>query len=328
MSRLLSSALGLVAIIALDLFPGALAAQFPTRAITIVIPYAEAGPTAKLAHALVPELSRRLGQPVDLVFRGGDGATKGTAEVFASGGDGGYTLLLHNIGMASAATFYKRLPYDPIRDFLPIARLGDAPMLLLARADLPVQPGRELWSFIKRNQSSLTVAYGGPGGAGQLCGLILERALNVKLFWVPFQGTGPALADLVRGRSDLLCDQTTHTLAAVDAGQVRALVLADDRRLALRPDLPTATEAGMPELQISVWHGLFAVKGTPPEVVATLAAAVQSAVTSPEYIAKMRAVGVVPATEGEATPEALRVLLADDVVRWRPLIVATGQYAD
>lgn len=314
--------------VALSCSTGALSAQFPERPITVLVPYAESGPTATLAHALVPELSRNLGQPVELVFRGGDGATKGTKEVADSGGEGGYKLLLHNIGMASAATFYRKLSYDPVRDFIPIARLGDAPMLLLGRAGLPVDSTSSLWSYVRRNQDSLTVAYGGPGGAGQLCGLLLERALGVKLFWIPFQGTGPALADLVKGRSDLLCDQTTHTLPAVTTGKVRALVLAADRRLGVLPELPTAAESGMPDLKVAVWHGLFAVKGTPPDVVARLAAATRAAVASPEFVAKMQAVGVVPATEEEATPGALSTLLLDEVARWRTLIEATGQYAN
>ena len=307
---------------------GACAEELPARPIRIVIPYAEGGPTATLAQALVPELSRVLGQRIELAFRGGEGGTKGTREVFESGGDAGHTLLLHNIGMASAPSFYRRLPYDPLRDFTPIGRLGDAPMLLLARADLPVQTPRELWRYIRRHEKTLTVAYGGPGGAGQLCGLLLERALAVKLFWLPFKGTGPALADLVKGRSDLLCDQTTHTLPVVDAGNARAIVLAAGNRLDVRPDIPTTAESGMPELQVTVWHGLFAVNGTPPGRIETLSRALRAAVSSPAYIAKMRAVGVVPATEQQATPTALHQLLADEVARWRPLIVAAGQYAD
>lgn len=296
--------------------------------LTIVIPYADTGPTAKLAHALAPEFSRALGREVSLAFRGGAGGTLGTAEVAASRDTSGNTLLLHNIGMASAPSLYRHLSYDAQRDFVPVGRAGDAPMVLLGRSGIEPKAARELWTYIRSNRNTLAIAYGGPGGAGQLCGLILERALGVRLFWVPFKGTGPALQDLIAGRSDLLCDQTTHTLGAIRDGRVRGFVVADRQRVAVQPDIPTSAESGMPDLQVTVWHGLFAPRGTPADVVTKLSEALKSAVTSAEYIAQMRAVGVNPATAGEATPNSLGRLLASEIIRWKPLIVATGQFAD
>ncbi len=324
--RAIARAIGLLA--AIVTLGNVVAAPFSDRAFTIVVPYADKGPTAQLAYALVPELSRALGQEVKLSFRGGAGGTKGTTEVFESGGDDGHTLLLHNIGMASAPSLYKHLPYDPVKDFVSIGRIADAPMLLLGRGNLPVSNARELWNYIKANKNELSVAYGGPGGAGQLCGLMLERALKVKLFWIPFKGTGPALADLEKGRSDLLCDQTTHTLKAIDAGKVKAFALATQERLDVRPEIPTTIESGIPALQITVWHGLFAVKGIAPATVDRLSRALQAAVTSPTFLVATRSVGVVAASAREATPEAMRELLVSEITRWRPLIVATGQYAD
>ena len=296
--------------------------------LTIVVPYAETGPTAKLARALAPQFGRALGRDVSLAFRGGAGGTLATAEVAASRDTSGNTLLLHNTGMASAPTLYRHLSYDPQRDFVPIGRAGDGPMVLLTRAGIEPRSARELWSYIRSNKDTLALAYGGAGSAGQLCGLLLERVLGVRLFWVPFTGTGPALQDLVAGRSDLLCDQTIHTLDPIRDGRVRAFVVTDGQRIAVQPDIPTSAEGGLADLQVTVWHGLFAPKGTPASVVTKLSEALKSAVTSPEYIAQMRAVGVNPATALEATPNALSRLLASEIARWKPLIVASGQFAD
>lgn len=303
-------------------------ATYPARPITLLIPYAQGGPTDKVARPLARELGRVLGQEVRLRYEGGEGATRGPRQLLAEGGDQGHVLLLHNIGMASAPTLYRRLGFDPLRDFAPVGRIADAPMLILGRRDLPPRDARELWPWIQRNQSTLAVAYGGPGGAGQLCGLMLEAALGVRLIWVPYTGTGPALADLRRGRADLLCDQTTHAMAVLQADEARAYAVTAERRLALLPDQPTSAEAGIAPVRIVVWHALYAVNGTPPAVVQKLSAALQEAVTAPSFVAAMSQVGVVPSSAAEATPAALRSHLEREIARWRPLIVRTGQYAD
>ena len=301
---------------------------YPRRPLTLVIPYAEGGPTDKVARPLVRELSRLLGSDVRLRYEGGEGATRGPRKLLAEGGDDGHVLLLHNIGMASAPTFYRRLGFDPRRDFVPVGLVADAPMMILGRRDLPPRDAGELWTYIQRHESTLAVAYGGPGGAGQLCGLMLEAALKVRLIWVPYTGTGPALADLQRGRADLLCDQTTHAMKVVDSGSARAYALTADRRLPLLADLPTTAEAGQGAIRIVVWHALYAVAGTPTPVIQRLSSALQAAVESPAFIAAMAQAGVAPATASQATPAALATQLDREINRWRPLIVKAGQYAD
>ncbi len=301
---------------------------FPSRPITLLIPYARGGPTDLVAQPLARELARALGQEVSLRYEGGEGGTRGPRQLLAEGGDQGHVLLLHNIGMASAPTLYRRLGFDPRRDFAPIGLIADAPMLILGRRDLPPRDAAELWPWIRRNESTLAVAYGGPGGAGQLCGLMLEAALGVRLIWVPYTGTGPALADLQRGRADLLCDQTTHAMKALHSGGARAYALTAERRLPLLADLPTSAEAGVDSVRIVVWHALYAVAGTPEPALQTLSAALQAAVASPTFIAAMSQVGVVPARSQQATPQALGEHLAREIARWRPLIQRTGQYAD
>lgn len=301
---------------------------YPVRPITIVVPYAEGGPTDKVARPIAAEMSRQLGQPVLLKFQGGEGATRAPRELVREGGDGGYTLLLHNIGMASAPTLYRQLRFDPQKDYEPIGLIADAPMLILGKRDLPPPDARQLWPYIRQNEATLAVAYGGPGGAGHLCGLMLEAALNVRLIWIPYTGTGPALNDLQRGRADLLCDQTTHATKALEAGVIKAYALTAERRLEILPQVPTATEAGVGTVKIVVWHGLYAVRGTPPEVIDKLSHALQQAVASPAFVAAMSQVGVIAATAQQATPSQLRAHLAKEIARWRPLIVRTGQYAD
>ena len=301
---------------------------YPRRSLTLVIPYAEGGPTDKVARPLVRELRRLLGSEVRLRYEGGEGATRGPRKLLAEGGDEGHVLLLHNIGMASAPTFYRRLGFDPRRDFVPVGLVADAPMMILGRRDLPPRDAGELWTYIQRHEATLAVAYGGPGGAGQLCGLMLEAALKVRLIWVPYTGTGPALADLQRGRADLLCDQTTHAMKVLDSGGARAYALTADRRLPLLADLPTTAEAGQGAIRIVVWHALYAVAGTPAPVIQRLSGALQAAVESPAFIAAMAQAGVAPATATQATPAALAAQLDREITRWRPLIVKAGQYAD
>lgn len=306
----------------------AFAEPFPAGPITVVIPYAEGGPTDKVARPLVREMARILGAEIRLAYRGGEGGTKGPTELLREGGEGGHRLLLHNIGMASAPTLYRQLRFDPTQDFEPLGLVGEAPMLLLGRKGLGLAEGADLPAFIRSRSASLVVAYGGPGGAGQLCGLMIEAALKVRLMWVPYTGTGPALNDLQRGRADLLCDQTTHALKAIESGNAKAYLLTSPSRLALLPDIPTAAEIGLGTVQIGVWHGLYAVRGTPIEALQRLSAALAQAVVSPGYVAAMKQAGVVPAPPEDATPQALRSHLAREIARWRPLIVRAGQYAD
>lgn len=300
----------------------------PGRPVTIVVPFAEGGPTDQIARPLARELERQLDQPVRLRYEVGQGATRAPRQILAEGGDDGHTLLLHHIGMASAPSLYRRLGFDPRRDFEPLGLVADAPMMVLGRVDLPPRDAVELKTYVRRNEATLTVGYAGPGSASQLCGMLLESVLGVQLIWVPYTGTAPALADLRQGRTDLLCDQTTHAMKAVEAGAVKAYALTAERRLALAPELPTAAETALGAIQIVVWHGLYAARGTPPATRDRLARALQAAVASPTFIAAMSRAGAVPASFNQAGPAALASLLEREIARWRPLIVRAGHYAD
>lgn len=308
---------------------GALAqSDYPNRPITLVVPFSKGGPTDKLAQPLAPALSAALGVPVKIDYVPGNGGTKGSIAVHLNGNDGGYTVLLHNIGFASAPTLYRKLPFNAQKDFEPVGMVATAPMLILGRPGLPVDSARELWEYIKANQKTLSASYAGPGSSSQLCGLMMEQALGVKLFWIPYKGTGPALANLEKGRTDLLCDQSISSMTSVREGKSIAYAVTTPERLSARQQVLTTNETGMGGISIGVWTALFVAKGTPAAVIARLSQALQVAVSESNFAGAMESVGVVPATQKQATPDAMKALLAIDVTRLRPLIRSTGHYAD
>ena len=230
--------------------------------------------------------------------------------------------------MATAPSLFRQLGYDPVRDFEPVGLVADAPMVLLTSPRLPVSGGRELVAYLRAHQASLAVAYAGVGAASHLCGLMLGALLKVDLISVPYPGTGPALAHLEQGGADLLCDQTTATLKSIREGRVRAHAVTLPQRLEVLPELPTTTEQGLPGLQLSIWHGLYAPAGTPQAAVARLSRALQRAVASPGFLIAMSQVGVLAVPPEQATPAALRARLVAQIAAWRPLIQRSGQFAD
>lgn len=317
----------MLALIACGAAPVFAQSQSAIKPLTIVVPYSAGGPTDRIAKALVAELGAVLGEPVQLRYEAGAGGTLGPARMIAEGDTSGRTLLLHHLGMATAPTLYRRLGYQPLRDFAPIGRIADAPMILLGRTDL-LPAGISIASHIRANQNSLMLAYAGAGSASQMCSLLLEAALKVKLMWIPYKGTGPALKDLAARRVDLLCDQTTQALEAVSSGSAAGYAVTTPGRLSLSLAIPTTTEVGMPDMQISIWHGLYANAGTNPQTIDRLSRALQQAVGSSGFREAMTALGLVPASASQATPDSLRKLLESETLRWQVVIRAAGQYAD
>jgi tripartite-type tricarboxylate transporter receptor subunit TctC len=295
--------------------------------ITLVVPFAAQGPTDTVARALAAAMTRRSGRTVVVENHAGSGGTAGAAAVAGAPADGN-TLLLHHVGMATAPVLYRSLPYDPQRDFAPIGRVVDVPMTLVARPGFPAQALTHAVAFLKRERASVIVAYAGMGAASHLCGLLLSLALEVDFIQVPYRGTGPAMADLQAGRADLMCDQTTNTVGPIRSGRVVGLGVTSAARLAGMPALPSVTEAGIRGLELSIWHGLFAPRGTPAAVVADRAALLQSALAAPAFLAAMHDMQAVVATPRQATPAALAALLGEETARWTPILRKAGQYAD
>lgn len=300
---------------------------FPTAPITIVVPFAAGGPTDLVARKLSAELSNSIGQSVNVRNQGGIGGTVGMAAAAQAAPDG-YTLLLHHIGMATTPSLYRNLTLDPQRDFEPIGLIVDSPMVLLSAPTIAIGSGRQFGPYVRANQAKLSMAYAGVGSASHLCGLLMASVLRVELFSIPYTGTAPALRDLENSRADLLCDQTTSALNSVRAGKVLAYGVTTAKRLEALPLIPTTLEEGMAGLKVSIWHGLYAPRGTPAAVIEALSRALQSAVASPAFVAAMTQVGAVSVAPRAATPQALRIHLAEQTVKWKPLIQKSAQFAD
>jgi tripartite-type tricarboxylate transporter receptor subunit TctC len=305
----------------------ATAQQFPGRTITVIVPFAAGGPTDTVARLVAETMGRDLGQTIVVENAGGAGGTIGSQRV-ASARPDGYTLLLHHIGMATTPSLYRRLAYDPVGGFEPIGLITDVPMTLVAKKDFPANTLAEAIAVIRRERENLNYANAGIGAASHLCGLLLMKAVDAPMTTVPFRGTGPAIQEILSGRIDLMCDQTTNTTEQINAGSLKVFAVTTEARVPALPNVPTSAEAGLPAFQVGVWHGLYAPKGTPAAVLQRLSQALQVALRDPKLVARFADLGTVPVRQDQATPEAHRAFWAADIAKWRPIIQAAGQYAD
>lgn len=327
MARLTRRAsLGLV--VALPLAALARAQQpFPTRTLTIIVPFAAGGPTDTVARLVAEAMGRNLGQTVVVENAGGAGGTIGAQKVAQARPDG-YTLLLHHIGMATTPTLYRRLAYDPINGFETIGLVTEVPMTLVAKKDFPANTLAEAIAVIRRERDNLNYGNAGIGAASHLCGLLLMKSVDTPMTTVPFRGTAPAMQELLSGRIDLLCDQTTNTTEQINSGAIKVFNVTTESRVPSLPNVPTSAEAGLPEFQVSVWHGLYAPKGTPGPIIQRLSQALQAALKDERLVARFAELGTAPVAQEKATPDAHRRFWQADIAKWRPIIQAAGQYAD
>jgi len=304
----------------------AFAQAYPTKPITVVVPFSAGGPTDTVARLVAEVMSGDLGQQVVVQNVGGAGGTLGAGQVATAPNDG-YTLLLHHIGMSTAPTLYRSLPYDPLTDFATIGLITSVPMTLVARKNFEPNTLEELLAYIKTNGENVTYAHAGIGSASQLCGMLLMESTETIMTTVPYQGAGPAMTDIIGGQIDMICDQTTNTTSQIQAGEVKAYAVTSPERLANLPDLPTTKEAGL-DLEIGVWHGLYAPAGTDPAIIERLETSLQAALTNETVIARFAELGTVPVTAEEATPAALTEMLTSQIELWRGVIEAAGVYAE
>ncbi|MBC9209466.1 tripartite tricarboxylate transporter substrate binding protein BugD [Roseomonas aerophila] len=329
-SRRLLAALALPALSALAGWPASPAvaqATYPTRSITIVVPFAAGGPTDTVTRLVAEAMGRDLGQPVVVENVGGAGGTLGAARVAQARPDG-YSLLLHHIGMGTTPSLYRRLSYDAVNGFDPIGLVTEVPMTIIARKDIPANNLQELVELIRRQRQELNYANAGIGAASHLCGLLFQTAVGAPMTTVPYRGTGPAMTDLIGGTVDLMCDQTTNTTEHIRAGAVRAFAVTTAQRLPSLPDIPTTAEAGLPGMEVTVWHALYAPKGTPEAVVNRLSRSLQFALRDEKLAQRFADLGTAPVAQDRATPAAARAFWQADIAKWRPVIEAAGQYAD
>ena len=302
-------------------------ADYPERPITMIVPFAAGGPTDTVGRLVAEAMTANLGQQVIVENVGGAGGTLGAARVAKSDPDG-YTVLMYHIGQATSGSLYRKLPYDPATAFESIGRVTDVPMTVIGRADLPPNNAQELITYIRDQKDQLTLANAGPGSSSHLCGMLLQTAIGTQLTTVPYKGTAPAMTDLLGGQIELVCDQTTNTTGQIKSGKVKAYAVTTHDRVAALADLPTLDEAGLPGFEMSVWHGLWAPKGTPADAVQKLTVALDAALKDPKVIERFADLGTVPVPAEQVTPAALESYTKAEAEKWRPIIEAAGAFAD
>lgn len=305
----------------------AYAQTYPERQITMVVPFAAGGPTDTVGRLIAEKMSADLGQQIIVENIGGAGGTLGAGNV-ASAEPDGYTILLHHIGMATSATLYRSLAYDTLNAFEYVGLVTEVPMTIVARKDLEPTDFASLVTYVKENADTITMANAGIGAASHLCGMLFMQAVDAPIVTVPYKGTGPAMTDLLGGQVDIMCDQTTNTTEQIKGGTIKGYAVTSPARLDIFPDLPTAAEAGMPGLEVGIWHGIYAPKGTPAEVTARLSQSLQVALADPDIASKMAELGTAPSAAADGTPEALKAKLEAEIARWKPIIESAGVFAD
>ncbi len=299
--------------------------SYPTRPITLVVPFAAGGTTDVVARIMADHMSRTLGQQVVVENVGGAGGTTGATRVKRAAPDG-YTLLMGNLGTqaASVGIYGDKLTYDPRTDFEPIVNTGGTPMYVLPKQDLPVKDFREFVAYVKANAAKLNYGSGGVGATSHLTCLFMESLLGVKVTHVPFRGSGPAMQALLGGQIDYVCDQSVAAVPQIQAKLLKGLVVAGTSRAPQTPDVPTSTEQGMPAFIVSGWNAMFAPKDTPKVITEALNKAGRAALTDEVVKKRYLELGVEPPTAEGMTPKALSDLVISEVAKWTPVIKAAG----
>ena len=320
-----------LSLLAVATLTGANAADFPIKdkPVTIVVPFTAGGPTDRVARDLAEALRKPLGANVVVENVAGAGGTIGANKVAKAPQDG-HTILLHHIGMATSPALYRKMPYNTTEDFEYLGMVNEVPMTLIGRPTLPATNFKELQAWIAQNKGSVNLGNAGLGAASHLCGLLFQNALKTDMTTVPYKGTAPAMNDLMGGQIDLLCDQTTNTTSQIEAKTVKAFAVTTTKRLstpALK-HLPTLDESGLKGFEVTIWHGLYAPKGTAAEVTAKINKALKVALKDPEFLKKQQGLGAVVVTDKRTDGAEHKKFVAAEIAKWGPIIQAAGVYAD
>ena len=315
-------------VLALGLIGFALTAQaaFPEKAVTLVVPFAAGGPSDKIARDVAEALREPLGQTVIVENTPGAGGTIGTAKVARATPDG-YTLLVHHIGMATAPSLYKQLSYEVPDGFEFLGLINEAPSTVIARPTLAANNFDELRKWIDENKDKVNLAHAGVGSASHLCGLMLQSALKVNMTTIAYKGTAPAMIDLMGGQVDLMCEQATNAVTQIEAKKVKSYGVTSTQRLKLpsMADVPTLAESGLTGFDVTVWHGLYAPRNTPPEIVAKLNSALRAALKNPELIRREEALGLTIINDERLDPAGHKKYVTGEMARWAKVISDSGQ---
>jgi tripartite-type tricarboxylate transporter receptor subunit TctC len=305
-------------------------AQYPDKPVTIVVPFAAGGPTDKVARDLGEVLRKGLNnQTVIIENVGGAGGTLGAGKVAKAAPDG-YTLLLHHIGMATSPALYRKLPYDTMNDFEYVGMVNEVPMTLVGRSTLPANNFAELRTWINNNKGKINLANAGLGAASHLCGLLFQQSLGVEMTTVPYKGTAPAMTDLLGGQVDIMCDQTTNTTQQIEAGKIKAYAVTTPKPLTTPAlaKLPTLDSAGLKGFNVTIWHALYAPKGTPKAALDKVNAALKNALKDADFIKRQEALGAVVISDNRVNGADHKKFVESEIAKWGPVIKAAGQYAD
>ncbi|MBC7548402.1 MAG: tripartite tricarboxylate transporter substrate binding protein BugD [Polaromonas sp.] len=305
-----------------------------SKPITFVVPFAAGGPTDRVARDLAEAMRKSMGGGANFVVENvnGAGGTIGATKVAKAAPDG-YTLLLHHIGMASAPALYRKLQYKPLDDFEYLGMINEVPMTIIGKPQLAANTYRDFENYIRANAGKLNIAHAGLGSASHLCGLMWQSGINAKeaMTTIPFGGTAPAMNALVGGQVDMMCDQTTNTTSQIEAGRVKAFAVTTAKPLSnnkLLKDYPTLQEMGMKGFDLTIWHGLYAPKGTPPVVLAQLNAALKLALKDPDFIKKQEGLGAVVVADKRVEPAEHKAFVSAQINKLKPVIEAAGKFAD
>lgn len=297
------------------------AQSYPTRTITMIVPFPAGGPTDVVGRLLAQAMGEHLKTQVVIENVGGASGTVGAARAARAEPDG-YTIFLHNSSHAVAPVLYARLPYDAVKDFEPIGLVADVPQTLVSKKGFPAADLKELIAYMKANGDKVSLANAGRGSGSHQCGLLLTNAIETPVTAVAYQGTGPAMNDMLGGRVDLMCDQVTNTSSQITAGAIQAYCVTTKTRVAALPTVPPCGEAGLPGFEASVWHGLYAPKATPQPVLQALNEALKAALRSDAVKKRLGDLGTEPVPPQDVTPGALRTHLEAQIDKWGKVMKA------
>lgn len=314
--------LALAGLLAMALPGAGLAQTYPTKPVTIIVSFAAGGPSDVIARLLGEQMSKTLGQTVLVENVAGAGGTAGAKRLAAAAPDG-HTLLIHHLALAAAPALYGNLGYDTKTDFLPIGLVNTGPMVVASKLALPATDAKGFFAYAKANADKLTVAHAGVGSNSHLCAVLMSQQLGAKFAQVAYRGTGPAMNDLVGGQIDILCDQSTSAVPQIQGEKIRAYAVTSTERLDILPTIPTAKEAGT-DLEMTIWHGLYAPKGTPAPVLDKVNAALREALKQPAVVEKFKGFGTSVFPEAEWTREAHAKRFLAEVDKWAVSLKAAG----
>ena len=303
------------------------AQAYPTKPITMIVPFAAGGPTDTVARSVAAIMSKSLGQTVVVENAGGAGGNIGNEKVAKAAPDG-YTTLLMHIGISTSPSLYRNLRYNAVTDLEPIGMVTTVPMTIIANKKFPPNNMKELIAHVKANKDKVSYANAGIGAASHLCGMLFMSAIETDVLTVPYKGTAPAMTDLLGGQVDFMCDQTTNTTSQIKGGSVKVYGVTSKTRVSSLPDVPTMDEAGFKGFEVGIWHGFWAPKGTPKPIIDKLNAALNDALNDAELKKKFADLGTAPEPVERRKPEVLRAHLSAEIAKWAPIIKKAGVYAD